>query len=323
MMMGNVKFRFRFFGLQRREHRVSTDGEFQHLSQPEIKKMKYIKSVLLISILSILVVSCTERIDIGLEDSYIRLVVDGSLTTDTMAHTVTLKTSSSYYYNQPSPMVTGAQVSITDGTQTYNLKEDSAGIYRTDPSVYGVAGQTYRLNIKLATAIGGQTDYSANSTLYPIASLDSVSLFFHPDWSENGIWEVKCYVQEPPTIDFYRFMILKNSLMLTDTLNEWFITDDKFFNGSYTNGATVAYLQQNSPQEGLQKGDTVTVEVNSIGKDYFNFLTEAQAELRGSNPLFSGPPANVKGNIDNGAIGFFTAYSATRSYAITPEFKKK
>jgi hypothetical protein len=33
----------------------------------------------------------------------------------------------------------------------------------------------------------------------------------------------------------------------------------------------------------------------------------------GSNPLFSGPPANVKGNISNGAIGFFAAYTTSRS----------
>jgi hypothetical protein len=45
--------------------------------------------------------------------------------------------------------------------------------------------------------------------------------------------------------------------------------------------------------------------------------------LFGSNPLFSGPPANIKGNINNGGVGFFTAHSVTRSYAITPEFKKK
>jgi hypothetical protein len=147
-----------------------------------------------------------------------------------------------------------------------------------------------------------------------------VSLLFHPEWSNNGIWEVKCYVQEPPTVDFYRFLILKNQKLLTDTLDEWFVTDDKFFNGNYTNGATVAYLQQNSPQEGLVHGDVVTVEVNNIGKEYANFLWEAQAELRGSNPLFSGPPANVKGNISNGAFGFFAAYSATRSNAVTPDF---
>lgn len=284
--------------------------------------MKFVKSTLIIYLLSVLVFSCTERIEIPLDESYTRLVVDGSITTDTMAHTVVLLTSSSYYYNQSPPVVSGAQVSITDGTQTFELRENPAGVYRTDPTVYGIGGRTYTLQIKLANAIVGHMDYSASSKLNPISQLDSVSLMFHPDWSDYGIWEVKCYVQEPPTVDFYRFLILKNQIMLTDTLNEWFITDDKFFNGSYTNGATVAYLQQGSKQEGLMKGDTVTVEVNNIGTEYYNFLLEAQAELRGSNPLFSGPPANIKGNISNGAIGFFSAYSATRSYAVTPDVRK-
>lgn len=284
--------------------------------------MKHIKYIILVLLISVTLYSCTEKIDINLDESYIRLVVDGAITTDTMAHTIKLKTTSSYFYNEPSPVVTGAQLSITDGTNTFTLSEDSAGVYHTTSNVYGVSGKTYTLNIKLAAPIGGYADYSATSTLYPITSLDSVSLLFHPDWTEHGMWEVKCYVQEPPTVDFYRFLILRNQTMLTDTLNEWFITDDKFFNGSYTNGASVAYLQQGSASEGLYPGDTVTVEVNSIGKDYYNFLLDAQAELRGSNPLFSGPPANVKGNISNGAVGYFTAYSATRSYAITPEFKK-
>ncbi len=41
--------------------------------------------------------SCTEKIDIALDNSYIRLVVEGCVTTDTMRHTVRLTTTSSYY----------------------------------------------------------------------------------------------------------------------------------------------------------------------------------------------------------------------------------
>jgi hypothetical protein len=114
-------------------------------------------------------------------------------------------------------------------------------------------------------------------------------------------------------------MVYRNQTLITDTLNEWFITDDKFFNGNYTNGATVAYLQSGDKRESIQKGDTVTVEVNNINKAYYNFLLEAQSELRGSNPLFSGPPANIKGNVNHGAIGFFAAYSATRSWTVASE----
>jgi len=282
--------------------------------------MKSKISLFLFSLLLILVVSCTERIDIQLDDSYTRLVVDGSITTDTMAHTVVLTSTSSYFYNQPSPPVTGALVTISDGSQVFNLSEVKPGIYSTAPDVYGIPGKTYSINIKLANEIGGYADYSATSTLFPVHPLDSISLVYHPEWSTSGIWEVKCYVEEPPTIDFYRFLLLKNQILLTDTLNEWFVTDDVLFNGNNTNGLAIAYLDQGNPDQGLRPGDTITTEVNSIGKEYYNFLMEAQSELFGSNPLFSGPPANIKGNISNGAVGFFAAYSATHSYAITPAF---
>lgn len=280
--------------------------------------MKIFRYTFLPSLALLLMYACTERIDIPLDESTVRLVVDGAITTDTMPQTVKLSKTSSYYYDQPTPTVSGAQVSISDGTQTFALSETSPGTYRTSHSVYGVEGKTYTLSVKLASPLGGFTDYSAVSTLYPVKALDSIGLLFHPEWSKNGIWEVKCYVQEPPTVDFYRFMVLKNNVMITDSLKDWFVTDDKFFNGNYTNGATVAYLRQGSEKESLHAGDTVTIEVNSIGKGYANFLWEAQAEIRGSNPLFSGPPANVKGNITNGAIGYFAAYSVTRSATITP-----
>jgi hypothetical protein len=292
-------------------------GKFRF--RPE-RVVSFMRPAFMVFGLTLFLASCTERIDVELDSSYTRLVVDGSITTDTTAHTVILTSTSSYFFNQPAPPVTGAQVSITDGTLTFGLAEAEPGVYRTAPLVHGVPGHTYTLNIKLAQPIGGHEDYSAMSTLEPVSPLDSVSLLFHPEWSKEGIWEVKCYVQEPPTVDFYRFLIYRNQKLVTDTLNEWFVTDDKFFNGNYTNGASVAYLQQGSPEEGLRPGDRVTLEVNSIGKAYYTFVTEAQAEIRGSNPLFSGPPSNVTGNITNGAVGFFSAHSVTRSVAVAPQF---
>jgi hypothetical protein len=281
--------------------------------------MKYFLRTFLILLTAGVMVSCVERINISLDSSYVRLVVDGSFTTDSILQTVTLTETSSYYFNQPPPPVQGATVQISDGAGTFDLKEDLPGVYHTDTAVKGIPGMTYTLNIKLAEPIGGYSEYTATSTLYPVNSLDSVGLTFHPDWAENGIWEVKCYVQDPPTTDFYRFMIFKNNYPLTDSLNEWFVTDDRFFNGNYANGAPIAYLRQSVDDEKLQTGDTISVELNSIGSGYANFIWEAQAEVNGTNPLFSGPPSNVKGNINNGAVGFFAAYSVTRAYTIVAD----
>jgi hypothetical protein len=283
--------------------------------------MKNLTIILTFIIISVSIFSCTEKIDIKLDDSYTRLVVDGAITTDTLAHTVVLTKTSSYYYNMPAPLVTGATVNITDGQNLFSLKEVSPGIYKTASSVFGLPGKSYTLDIKLKEAIGGYTDYEATSTIYPVTPLDSISLLLHPDWSTGGVWEVKCYVQDPPTTDYYRFLVSKDNSMVSDTLNEWFVTDDKFFNGNYAYGATIAYLEQDLPEVGLKPGDKITVEMNSIGKDYAGFIQSAQSELFGSNPLFSGPPANVVGNINNGAVGFFAAYSATRASTLTPDFK--
>ncbi len=90
------------------------------------------------------------------------------------------------------------------------------------------------------------------SKLYPVSHLDSLSLEYHPDWSEHGTWEVKCYVQDPPSEDFYRFIVSKNTKMLSDTLDEWFVTDDRFFNGNYAYGAPIAYLEQDENDEILK-----------------------------------------------------------------------
>jgi hypothetical protein len=269
--------------------------------------------------ISILISSCTERIDIALDKNSVRLVVEGSVTTDTMSHSVVLTETSDYYYNKSAPRVTGAIVEISDGHMVFGLHEDSPGLYKTDPSFHGVAGMTYTLDIRLAEPVGGHTQYSASATLFPVSSLDSVSLDFQPEWSDNGIWVVKCYVQDPPTVDYYRFLIAKNGRMLSDSLGEWFVTDDKFFNGNYASGAPVAFLRQNREEEILNPGDIVTVEINNIGPDYAHFIWEAQSEIRGSNPLFSGPAANVKGNISNGAIGFFAAYSVSRNKSVVPD----
>jgi hypothetical protein len=280
--------------------------------------MRVMKFVSVLLFFSWFVLSCTERIDIELDGSYTRLVVEGTVTTDRMAHKVVLSKTSDYYFNQPPVMVSGASVTISGNGATHNLTESSPGIYTTDPSFYGIIGITYTLNIKLAEETGGYTDYSASSTMNPIAEVDSIGLEFHPEWADNGIWEIKCYVLDPPSADFYRFLISRNNTMITDSLSEWFVTDDKFFNGNYTNGAAIGFLEQGNPEHQLLPGDTILAEINSIGKEYANFLWEAQSELWGSNPLFSGPRANVKGNINNGAVGFFAAYSISRAFAITP-----
>ena len=270
-------------------------------------------TIYLFAIISVLS-SCTERIDIDLDETYTRLVVYGMITTDTTTHFIELSKTTDYYYNEAPPPVTGASVEISDDQgNVYELTESEPGKYATTPAFAAVPGLTYTLRIELDEEINGHSIYMASSGINPIYPIDSIGLVHQPDWGEEGFYEVTCYYQDPPTKDFYLFNIYKNNELLTDTINERFATDDEFYNGNYTNGIGVGFLDQSVPAEVLNPGDVVTFQALSITEEYYDFIVTLQTETGFQTPLFSGPPSNIKSNINNGAVGFFTACATSYS----------
>jgi len=271
-----------------------------------MKTLRYIQSAIFILIFSM--TACTEKIDVTLDNTYTRLVVDAVITSDTTVHSVKLSTTTDYFSNQVAPAVSNAIVTISDGTTTVTLKENTVrpGVYETENTFYAVPGKTYKLNITLATAINNKTNYEAISEMDDVAPLDSIKLMTIQQWDVTAI---QTYAQDPISVNFYMFKAYINHVLISDTLNEVFITDDKLFNGSYTNGIAASYLDQKKPDEKIKAGDTVTLQIAGITSQYYNFLVDVSSSTGFSNPLFGGPPANVRGNISNGAIGFFSAYS--------------
>lgn len=268
------------------------------------------KILIIIPVILIFITSCTERINIQLDSSFTRLVVYGALTTDTTRQYIQLSTTSSYYNAEAPTPVEGATLEISDDMgNTENLTEEEPGKYATSPVFAAIPGRTYTLRIELAQEINGNRTYMASSDVKLINSIDSIGLVYHADWGDKGFYEVTCYYQDPPTKDFYMFNIYKNGVLLTDTITNRAVTDDNFFNGNYTNGIGVGYLNQAKEKDVLSPGDVVTFQGCSITEDYFKFVQTLQTATGYQNPLFSGPPANVKSNVSDGAVGFFAAYS--------------
>ncbi len=284
--------------------------------------IRKIKNIITILVIALITFSCTERIDINLDaQKYARLVVEGEFSSDTLPHKVKLSSTEDYFSNNIPAGVSNAQVSIYNNDEEYQLIEipENSGIYLTAPEVFGQIGKTYTLKIELEEEIGGALIYEASSKIYPINQLDSIGLEFHEDWGEEGFWEVKCYVLDPPTEDYYMFHIYRNGELINDTIDQVFVVDDLLYNGNYTNGIGVGYFDQSKEDQKLLPGDKVTLRVGRITKDYTNFLWQLQQEVSYQTPLFSGPPANVKGNINNGGFGAFGAYSTSYASKITPQ----
>jgi hypothetical protein len=270
-----------------------------------------IKRLIYIFSLALFLVSCTEKIDIQLDDSYTRLVVEGNITNETSEQSIRLTSSAPYFSNQPAPPVTGATVSINDGTNTFILNEKEPGLYVTTPDFAGTPGRTYTLNIELKEAINNLTTYTSSCYMNDVVQSDSIGIEFHDDWGK-GIWEVKWYAQEPAGEDYYLFRVLKNDTLYADSLKNWFAVDDRFLDGNYTNGIGVWYFWKMRHQE-VNPGDKITLKVCGITKDYKRFVEFTRQAIDYQSPMFSGPPANVPGNISGGAIGYFAAYAVSYS----------
>lgn len=287
--------------------------------------MKTTKQYILICIVVVtqLFNSCTEPFEIELGNSYARLIVYGEISTDTTVHSVRLSRSADYFYNKPTEIVSGAEVVISDGTTQTILVEnnDNPGTYETSPSFYGIPGKKYSLSINLVDIDNNGTpeSYQASSVLPYLGPLDSIRLNYadYPFFTGS---EILLYAQDPAeTEDYYLFKLRKNSVLQTDSIPEFIAQNDQLFNGNYTNGISVQYLDDSKPGEKVSAGDTVVFEMYGISKDYYNFIIEAQTEIRGSNPMFSGPPANVSSNLTNEALGFFAAVNVKRARAIASE----
>lgn len=280
-------------------------------------KIQILKNITLVALLTLFAISCTERIDIELDSSYSRLVVEGDISTDTMAHKVLLVRSTDYYSDQPPPMISNATVKLNDGVNpeiTLTENDTLPGNYETPVDYFGVPGRTYSIDITLTEDLNGIKDYHAECELRPVTSIDSIQVVYNPHW---GAWVVKIYALDPPSKDFYTFSVLKNGVMLTDTISEIGITDDKMYNGNYTNGVPVYFLNEDKPDEYVNVGDTITLRMSAITEDHFYFVADFLNEtFEFRNPLFSGPPANISTNMSEGAVGFFAAYSNSYSSVV-------
>jgi len=269
-----------------------------------------------------LAVSCTERIDIELDSTYKRLIVQAEITSDSLHHRVILTSSGDYFANQPPPPVSGAMVEISFNDQVLLLSENDSlpGIYESPDAFRGTPGTSYRLDIsEVDVDLDGEYEsYQSSSTMASGSELHSIELRYFQSPVISG-YLVQMYANHPPDQrDWFSFKLLKNKELVTDTLIKYNVFSDDLFDDGYIPGLPVGFLSDDDPLQSGRPGDTITLELNSIEQVFYDFISGAQQEIVGNNPLFSGPPANVVSNISNGAMGIFTAYSVQRATVLIP-----
>jgi hypothetical protein len=269
-------------------------------------------------------IACTEEIQMPLESTHVRLVVDGEINTDTAVHRVRLSRSGDALNEKPGNVISNAIVTITDGTETFYLAENNAnpGVYETDSTVFGVEGKTYTLNISNVDVNndGTMEEYSASSYIPRINPIDSIQVRYEQMYGNEKGWLIDLFALEiGGGRNFYLLKAYKNGVLLTDSTYECTsFADNTGFEGKYYDGFSVYYLNYNKLDERLVEGDVVTLEMEGITGEYKDFLLAFITEYQPKIPLFSGPSANIPTNVmpSDKAVGFFNAYSCSRSSTV-------
>lgn len=265
--------------------------------------MKNIRHSLILLLLT--AVSCQDQIDIDLETSQERLVIEALIEwkkgTSGSEQMVRISKTTPFYLTQtPPPPATGASVTVTheNGTQ-YTFLETENGIYTTNTFLPEI-GAKYVLQV-----IYENETYLATETLFSVPDIDQIT---QGTSTENPRFNFS-FTDEPNTENYYYSLINKTRVdsggMAIDESSSSSIQSDEFAEG---NQIKVFYDDKD-----ILPGDIFEISHYAVSERYFNYIeiVDEQSNSGGFGPFTTSTPTNIRGNFintsdtDNYAYGFF------------------
>ncbi len=269
--------------------------------------MRYTLFLLILTLLS-----CTEPIDFPLDKSSNALIVEGWVWTRPPYCQVKLSRSKAYLAeNNEFPGIPNATVIV---------KELETGItdtllYRPDTQWYqaqkiqGKPRHHYRLDIY----VDGKHFWA--QTAIPDTVPIAIATFVYHDatlLTEAG-YRPLCVAKEPDTFgNYYRLLIYKGDSLFDGPF------DRPIFDDQFINGRSLFFMLPYA----FQKGDTATVELQTITHATYQFFESIEFEQSSSSP-YTPPPENILSNIQSDdpntmVFGWFGGLGSTRSTKIVP-----
>ncbi|HIP49556.1 MAG TPA: DUF4249 domain-containing protein [Lutibacter sp.] len=259
--------------------------------------MNHIKTFLLITLLSLIVISCTEVVDIDLETAQERLVIEASINWEkgTLGNEQVIKlTKTASFYDNEVVYATGASVSIVDANNvTYTFDETSDGIYTT--SLFNPEfALDYTLNITYNDEV-----FTATEQLISTSTIDLLAQSTELGFSDDP--EITMFFTDPEETDNYY-----KTLMIHKRTEDF---EQFYFNDQYWEGNQAMFWFES---EDLEVGDEIDCYVFGISQRYQKYGEKVFTLAGNRGGPFTTPPINIKGNCvnstksENYPYGYFT-----------------
>lgn len=265
-----------------------------------LKHIKNQSKINLVLGVACLLTSCTKTINLDLNSSDPKIVIEGNVSDGAGPHLVRLTESVNFSDENNFPAVSGAFVVINDNLGNKDtLQEAGSGYYYTT-TLQGVSGRTYTLRVNAK----GKS-FEAVSSMPTKINLDSITFLKSAFGNPNPGDEV--YVPAPRFVDplqeknWYRFIVTLN-----DTIDKSiFVDNDNLING-------LPYQRPIFSGELFpKKNDSVAIEMHCIDQVTYDYFYSLNASI-GQGPSATtpaNPVTNIKGE---GALGYFSAHTTQR-----------
>ncbi len=250
--------------------------------------MKQFIQLLVILLTSIALVSCEKIIEVDLNTSDKKYVIEGVLTDQAGRTQVKISQTKNFSGSNDFEGVNNAHVSILEeGGGSTQLSQTSPGIYES--AFKGTHGKKYTLLV----TIDGK-EYRAVSQMpmpVPISDLFVTEM----NMGSSIMHHINVVYQDPQAPgNYYRFVQYMNG----KKENQIFTRNDNLFNGRLTTAALFTDHE-------LKKGDVIKVELQHIDADVYKYWYSLANDADSGGSV---SPANPATNLSGGALGYFSAH---------------
>lgn len=291
--------------------------------------------------------SCTKEVKIDIPGFEEQLVVDGRIETG-LPPIVLLSNTKDIYSptdlsSYLSSFISGAIVTVSDGTNTYTLtevcsdnlppgsEELAANLFGIpaeelanfhicaytsfDPNTFGEVGKTYTLRIEYEGKV-----YDGSTKLETPVAFDST--YWKPEGNLENYGFSWVTLSDPgDEYNAYYWEVKRINLDSTGKERDPNFTrpfnptfDDEFFNGTTFDFAYENPMSFNDEDLADQyrgyykKGDTVVIRFSRIDREVYNYMEKKFIQIGNGGSPFA-VPANIPSNLSGGAVGVWAGFS--------------
>ena len=254
-----------------------------------LNKLNTTKMKLLITLVSFSVLlgfsSCEKVIDVDLNDTEQKVVIEGSILRGDTLQRVRITKTQNFDESTAPPTVDNAVVTVIDNLGNAAVFTSVGNGWYELTGYPGVEGRTYTLT---ATVEG--TTYSGSSIMPSYQAMDTLYVEFYPFGADTLISLVPAHFDQQGVPNYYQFHVYINGTRDKTV----YLQNDQFTDGNLT--VEPLFVSD------LLLEDTVRVDLFCIDKPVYTYFNQL-----GVNSSSSATPANPISNLNGGCLGYFSA----------------